>query len=160
MRREAALIALAATAVAGCGGTERTSRPANAPPSTPADLAVPIHDAGAARDAIVRTVLGRATVDDPTAALVALYPQVRFGSERTSADARGVSVWWTPRDQYTPEQPGNPTLLVVAVRDAQGTCAVGAASGVGTFRDGLIARGDEGDCTAEGARGALGLDGP
>ncbi len=141
----------------GDGDAERTTQPADAPPSTPDVLEVPIGDAAAARDALVRTVLGRPTATDPVEALVADYPGLRFGSAAAPADAAGVSVWWTPLDPYGPERPDNPTLFLVAVRDEKGLCAVGAATGVGAFEEGLTHRADFEACTAEDARERLGL---
>ena len=144
---------------AGCGGGEdRQPQPTSAPPSTPDALALPIRDATAARDLLVRSVLDGVTTVDPTDALVERYPEVRFGSSAIDADARGVSTWWTPQDPYAAESPDNPTLFIVAVADAEGRCAVGMATGVGTFDDGVIADDAPSSCTAEAARGPLGID--
>ena len=85
------------------------------------------------------------------------YPEVRFGSSAVDADPRGVSTWWTPQDPYAPESPDNPTLYIVAVADADGGCAVGMATGVGTFDDGVIADDAPSRCTAEAAREPLGI---
>jgi hypothetical protein len=158
--RRLAGIVLAAALLAGCGAEERRGGTTSTGTSTPADLAVPIVDANRARDALVRTVLGKPTDRDPLEALVARYPSLRFGSERTTADARGVSTWWTPLDQYEAEAPDNPTLFVVAVLDENGLCAVGAATGTGLFREGLTAADDGGACTAEAARDRLGIAAP
>jgi len=160
VRRRAAGIVLAAAVLAGCGDEARRGGTTSTGTSTPADLAVPIADANRARDAVVRTVLGKPTTTDPLTDLVARYPGLRFGSERTTADERGVSTWWTPLDQYAPEAPDNPTLFVVAVLDVNGLCAVGAATGAGLFREGLKAADDGGSCTAEAARERLGLEAP
>ena len=144
---------------AGCGGGEdRQPQPTSAPPSTPDALALPIRDATAARDLLVRSVLDGVTTVDPTDALVERYPEVRFGSSAIDADPRGVSTWWTPQDPYAAESPDNPTLFIVAVADAEGRCAVGMATGVGTFDDGVVADDAPSSCTAEAARGPLGID--
>jgi hypothetical protein len=158
--RRAALVGLVGLALTGCGNEQPRAGGTATGASTPADLAVPIADASRARDAIVRSVLGASTAQDPRDALVARYPSLRFGSEQTSADERGVSTWWTPRDAYAPEAPDNPTLFVVAVLDRAGRCAVGAATGAGLFRDGLRAPGDASSCNAETARDRLGLQAP
>jgi hypothetical protein len=155
----AALLALLPLG-AGCGdGDEKGEpQPTSAPPSTPAALEVPIRDAVAARDLLVRSALDGVTTVDPTDALVERYPEVRFGSSEIDADPRGVSTWWTPQDPYAAESPGNPTLYVVAVLDSEGRCAVGMATGVGTFDDGVIADDAPRTCTAEAALGPLGVD--
>ena len=162
MATAALALALGVIVLPGCGGDggERPTRPATTPPSGPEALEVPVRDAAAARDALVRSVLGRETAVDPVEALVARYPAVRFGSATAPADPAGVSVWWTPLDPYAPERPDNPTLFVVAVRDQKGLCAAGAATGVGVFDDGLTARPDVDPCTAEDARERLRLQAP
>ena len=58
------------------------------------------------------------------------------------------------RTRTQAEGPDNPTLFIVAVADAEGRCAVGMATGVGTFDDGVIADDAPSRCTAEAAAGA------
>ena len=162
--RRAVAVAAAVVALlplgAGCGGggSKAESQPTSSPPSTPAALDLPIRDAAAARDLLVRSALDGLTTVDPTAALVERYPEVRFGSAAVDADPRGVSTWWTPQDPYAAEGPENPTLFIVAVADEEGRCAVGMATGVGAFDDGVIADESPSRCTAEAAREPLGIE--